>query len=501
MKSFRSRPATVLAWGAAVLLFPGARALVAEEVPLTSQALSQKITFDGTPLPPSGQAVTSYADMLAKVTPAVVTIFSKREGVEELPDFFNEPFFKRLFPEGLPEDRMPQMQPVTGSGVIVSPDGYILTNNHVVEDSKGLRVEFNGKGKSYDAKLVAADPKSDVALIKIEATGLPVVPIGDSNRLRVGDVTFAIGNPFGLSQTVTMGIVSALGRSSADVQIVDYANFIQTDAAINRGNSGGALVDAGGRLVGINTAIQGGAGGGNVGIGFAIPSMMALDIVNKLLDGGGKVRRGFLGVTLQPLEPDIAEALGWKENYGVAISHVYPNTPAEKAGLQPSDIILKYNGEKADSPDRLRLIISDTAPDQEVNFELFRRGKIVNVALKLAELPDDPREILAGGGAKGGGGPQAFLDGVEISDLSAASREKFGLPDDLSGVVVETVKPDSVAADAGLEPGLVIVEVNQIPVKTVAEAVKARQEFDGAVLLLRVTDGESRSILAVRVKN
>jgi Do/DeqQ family serine protease len=466
---------------------------------ITSAEWNKKLTFDQTPLAPGGAAVTSYADMLAKATPAVVTIFSKREGNAELPDFFNEPFFKRLFPDGLPEDQMPDVQPVTGSGVIVSADGYILTNNHVVEDSKGLRVELQGDSRSFEATLVVSDPKSDVALIKIDGKNLPVIPVGDSNRLRVGDVMFAIGNPFGLAQTVTMGIVSALGRSATDVQIVDYANFIQTDAAINRGNSGGALIDAAGRLVGINTAIQGGAGGGNVGIGFAIPSMMAVEMVEKLLDGGGKVRRGFLGVSLQPLEPDLAEALGWKENYGVAISHVYPNTPASKAGLKPSDIILKYNGVRAEDPDKLRLTISNTRPSEQVTFEVFRNGDVRTVSLSLAELPDDPRDFL-GSAPVAPGAPQKFLEGVEIAELDSANRDKFRLGEDVVGVVVESVKPDSVAADAGLQAGMVIVEVNQVPVVTVAEALKARKEFTGTVLLLRVSEGDSRSILAVRVK-
>ncbi|MBU6300034.1 MAG: Do family serine endopeptidase [Verrucomicrobia bacterium] len=479
-----------------------AKAAPAKPGKITSAEWTKKLKFDQAPLPPGGAAVTSYADMLAKATPAVVTIFSKREGNAELPDFFNEPFFKRLFPDGLPEGQMPETQPVTGSGVIVSPDGYILTNNHVVEESKGLRVELQGESRSFEATLVVSDPKSDVALIKIDGTNLPVIPVGDSNRLRVGDVMFAIGNPFGLAQTVTMGIVSALGRSATDVQIVDYANFIQTDAAINRGNSGGALIDAAGRLVGINTAIQGGAGGGNVGIGFAIPSMMAIEMVEKLLEGDGKVRRGFLGVSLQPLEPDLAEALGWKENYGVAISHVYPNTPASKAGLKPSDIILKYNGARAENPDKLRLVISNTRPSEEVSFEIFRAGDVRTIKLSLAELPDDPREFLGGApGAPGAPGtPMKFLEGVEIAELDSASREKFRLPDDVAGVVVESVKGDSVAADAGLEAGMVIVEVNQVPVATVAEALKARKDFTGTVLLLRVSDGENRSILAIRVK-
>jgi Do/DeqQ family serine protease len=466
---------------------------------ITSAEWNKKLTFDEAPLPPGNAVISSYADMLAKVTPAVVTIFSKRDGSAELPDIFNEPFFKRLFPDGFPEEELPDSQPVTGSGVIVSADGYILTNNHVVEDSKGLRVELQGEARSYEATLVVSDPKSDVALIKIDGKNLPVMPVGDSNRLRVGDVTFAIGNPFGLAQTVTMGIVSALGRSAADVQIVDYANFIQTDAAINRGNSGGALIDAAGRLVGINTAIQGGAGGGNVGIGFAIPSMMAIEMVEKLLDGGGKVRRGFLGVSLQPVEPDLAEALGWKESYGVAISHVYPGTPAAQAGLKPSDIILKYNGVRAESPDKLRLVISNTSPSENVTFEVFRKGEVLKVALSLAELPEDPREFL-GGVAPKPGAAQEFLEGVEIAELNSVNREKFKIGEDVKGVLVQSVKGDSVAADAGLQAGMVIVEVNEVTVATVNEAVQARKDFKGTVLLIRVTDGESRSILAIRVK-
>jgi serine protease Do len=202
---------------------------------------------------------------------------------------------------------------------------------------------------------------------------------------------------------------------------------------------------------------------------------------------------------LQPLEPDLAEALGWKEPYGVAISHVYPNTPAATAGLKPSDIIVRYNGVKAENPDKLRLTISNTSPSENVTFDVFRRGEVIQVSLSLAELPDDPREFLGGSPVKPKT-PQEFLEGVEIGEVNQATREKFRLEEGVKGVVVLGVKPDSVAAEAGLQVGMVIVEVNQVPVATVEESLKARKEFSGAVLLLRVTDGESRSILAIRVK-
>ncbi|MEM1297458.1 MAG: trypsin-like peptidase domain-containing protein, partial [Verrucomicrobiota bacterium] len=233
------------------------------KVELTYEELESMLKLDPSPLQPMGPQ-SSYADMLEKITPSVVTIFSKRGQDPRMDEMMDDPLFKRLFP-----DQMPNI-PVTGAGVIITSDGYILTNNHVVENSEELRVHLDATNEEYDAELIAADSKTDVALIKlVNAKNLKTMPIGDSKRLRVGDVTFAIGNPFGLAQTVTMGIVSALGRSSSDVSILEYANLIQTDAAINRGNSGGALVDAQGRLVGINTAIQGGMNGGNVGIGFA----------------------------------------------------------------------------------------------------------------------------------------------------------------------------------------------------------------------------------------
>ncbi|MEO0448558.1 MAG: Do family serine endopeptidase, partial [Verrucomicrobiota bacterium] len=471
---------------------------------LSFQQLEGKVSLDTAPLPEKAEPTYSHAGMLEEVMPAVVTIFSKREEPvnSQMQDLFNDPLFRRLFPDRMPQQapRQPRTMPVTGSGVVISSDGYILTNNHVVEKSRGLEVVFDGTNEEYDAELIVADPKTDVALIKINATNLPTVTLGDSSHLRVGDLTFAIGNPFGLDQTVTMGIVSALGRSSADVGLVDYADFIQTDAAINRGNSGGALIDAKGRLVGINTAIQGGMSGGNIGIGFAIPTNMALEIVEKLLDGGGIVRRGFLGVELDRLDRDKAEALGWKENHGVLVAQVFPKTPAEKAGLKAYDIITSYQGVKAESPDTLRLTISNTSPDMKVSFGIFRDGKPINVDLKLAELPKNPAEFFANGSVPAAPKKEEFLEGVTIIELDEEMRSKAGISEDVMGVLVEEVDASSAAAEAGLASGMVILDVNQKSVSTVEEAMTARNSFQGNVLLLRVGGGGSSRILTVRVK-
>ncbi len=474
----------------------------AQEI-LDYKELENRLQRDGSELP-TEPLMNSYADMLKQVTPAVVTISAKRDQSSQMEDLMDDPRFKRLFPDGVPPDWFPGLpnrpMPVTGSGVIVTPDGYILTNNHVVEESKELEVTLPASRKPFDARVVATDPKSDVALIKIEAdVEVPHVTIGDSSKLRVGNLAFAIGNPFGLDQTVTMGIISALGRSSSEVSIVDYADFIQTDAAINRGNSGGALVDAKGRLIGINTAIQGGVGGGNVGIGFAIPANMALDIVERLLDGGGVVRRGFLGVSLQPMDRDLAEALGWKEDFGVLIADVFSGTPAAEAGLRPQDIITSFQGVRAEALDRLRLRISNTPPDEKVTFGIFRNGKEIEVDLALAELPSDPRTVMSRGRPE----PEPareFLEGVEIVNLTNELREEFEIDPDETGVLVRKVDPDSAAAEAGLSAGQVILEVNEESVSNVREALSVRQAFDKDVLLLRISDKGARSLLGVRLR-
>lgn len=463
---------------------------------LTFDELKTKMRFDLSPLKPQKEFVSSYADVVDQAAPPVVTIYSDREEDPELEEMMQDPFFRRLFP--MPE--LPREDRITGSGVIVSADGYILTNNHVVEQSKGIEVLVNSINTTFEATVIVSDPKTDVALIKVEGAGLPMAVIGDSQRLRVGDVTLAIGNPFGLSQTVTQGIVSALGRGTSQLpNLVDYASFIQTDASINRGNSGGALVDAEGRLIGINTAIQVGGGGGNIGIGFAIPVDMALSIVDRLLDGGGVVKRGFLGVYLQEIDRELSDKLGWGKNYGVAVGRVMPETPAEEAGLLKDDVIMAFNGMEARDVDSLRLSISDTPPNKEVTFKIFRDKKEISVPVTLAELPEDPTAMM--------GAPQlpqlrgdAFLDGVEIVELTDEVRKNLKLDKEAIGVAVESVDPKSSAHDSGLRAGQLIVEVNQQTVNTVAEAEEALAITVGPIALVRVlTDGKP-STLAIPLR-
>ena len=294
----------------------------------TYSDLEKKLKFDRSPLSDNSGLVTSYADVIENARPSIVSIFSTK-GMEKI-EYRDNPLFRYFF--GIPEGgeseephggRPGPKQQGLGSGVIISPDGYVLTNNHVIEGADEIKVSLPMRQQSYTAKVVGRDQATDVAILKIDATGLPAATLADSTKSRVGDVVLAIGNPFELEQTVTMGIVSALGRR--DFRIIDYANFIQTDAPINPGNSGGALIDAGGRVIGINTAIQGGGGGGgigmsggNIGIGFAIPVNMALNIVERLFEGGGKVERGFLGVRLRPMDADWAGSVGAARLFGSA---------------------------------------------------------------------------------------------------------------------------------------------------------------------------------------
>lgn len=473
----------------------------------TFKQLRKQITVDPTPLKALEGAVVSYADTLEQVMPAVVTIYSTKEVASpERSRMFDDPLFRRFF--GVPEDNEdlelpPRTQQGLGSGVIISSDGFILTNNHVVEDADEVMVSLPTDRRDYAATVVGADPQTDVALIKIDAQGLKPVTIGDSSKLRVGDVTLAIGNPFGLEQTVTSGIVSGLGRNSLNITGGGYENFIQTDASINQGNSGGALVDASGRLVGINTAIQSGLAGGSIGIGFAIPSNMALDIVQRLLDDGGSVRRGFLGVYLNELDSKMAEALGRDDKSGVMIVEVGPDTPAAVAGLKAGDLIVAFNSKRVDSMPRLRLDISNTAPGEVVRFDVIRKEEELAFEVVLGDL-EDRTVAFAAPVPDSGPDPteeakEAFVDGVVIGELDEAARVALGLDEAFEGVVVETVAADSAAAEAGLSVGQVITEVDQEKVTTVEEAFARRKAFEGNLLYLQVYFDGRKEILLVKV--
>ena len=390
--------------------------------------------------------------------------------------FLDDPFFRRFFGEEFekrfqqPRERQEQG---LGSGVIVSEDGYIVTNNHVVEQADELMVLLGDKRK-FPAKLIGTDPKTDLAVIKIEASGLPVLPWGESTTLQVGELVLAVGNPFGLNQTVTMGIISAVGR--ANVGIVDYENFIQTDAAINPGNSGGALVNLQGQLIGINTAIFSRTGG-YMGIGFAIPSQMVKHVMNSLI-GHGKVIRGWLGVSIQELTPDLASQFDAPDTQGALVGDVFSESPAGKAGLKRGDIIRSYNGTPVKDPTHLRTLVADTPPKSSIPMEVWRNGKKVTLSVSIAEMPKDVASLSTNepGSIRG----DHALSGLSVEPV------KPGDTRDGNGVVVTQVEPNSPAERAGLRPGDIILELNRTSIRSVQdfEQTVSKLKSDSSALVL-----------------
>jgi len=391
---------------------------------------------------------------------------------------FEDPFFRRFFGEEF-ERRMPsppeRREQGLGSGVIVTPDGYIVTNNHVVEEADEVTVSLPDK-RTFKAKVVGTDPKTDVAVIKIDASNLPTIPWGDASQLEVGEMVLAIGNPFGLSQTVTMGIISAIGR--ANVGIVDYEDFIQTDAAINPGNSGGALVNLKGELIGINTAIFS-RSGGYMGIGFAIPSNMARSVMRSLVEHG-KVIRGWIGVSIQEVTPDLAKEFGAPENRGALVADVREDSPASKAKLERGDIITAYNGVVVRDPSHLRGLVADTAPGTTATLSVLREKKTRDVKITIGEMPKDLATTTPDGKGKG----EHALAGVTVENAGQADRFSRSKPS--SGVVVTEIEPESSAERAGLRKGDIIREINRKAVKDVGDFERLTSELspNSPVLLL-----------------
>jgi serine protease Do len=430
---------------------------------------------------PGGANSDLLASVASRVMPSVVSVASRRvERVEtpELP-FGDDPFFRRFFgprapfpfpmpPEGEREQRG------LGSGVIVG-NGTILTNAHVVEGADELEITGQNK-RILKAKLVGADSKSDLAVLRIEGdlSGLTPLEFADSTKLRLGQIVLAVGNPFGVGQTVTMGIVSATSR--ADLGIEAYEDFIQTDAAINPGNSGGALVDLEGKLVGVPTAILSRTGG-YMGVGFAIPSSMAQPIMKSLLTHG-RVDRGFLGVTIQNLDADLAKALGLKTLDGVLIADVAPGGPAARAGLQRGDVVLSIDGKPVQSTGQLRNLIAASGVGTTVKVEILRGGEKRSVSAKLDRLPAD--EKVAGDS----GSPADTSAGLALAALDSAFRQKLGAPPTLNGVVVTAVKPGTPGAQAGLREGDVIVQMDSKPVGNPADVSRIYGQSKESVALL-----------------
>lgn len=432
--------------------------------------------------PPQAGVTTTFAPVVEKAAPSVVSINTSK--TVRVPRGLRE-FF------GMPGGAGPERERGLGSGVIVSDDGYILTNRHVIDAADEISVRLAGGNeagtKTYKAKKIGADPGTDIAVLKIEAKGLQALPFADSDKARVGDVVLAVGNPFGLTQTVTMGIVSGLGRGG--MGIVDYENFIQTDASINPGNSGGALVDMEGRLLGINTAIFSRTGG-NQGIGFAVPANLAQEVW-KSIRQNGRVIRGYLGTVIQPVTPELAAAFGLKEPSGVLVADVAPGSPAEKAGLAHGDVIVAMDGKKVDAPRELRLKVGGMAPGSKVVFKFLRNGQEKETTAELGELPQKEAAIPANGDAAT---VPSLFEGVQLADLDAESRAAISAPPTLQGALVADIDPESDAFHAGLRQGYVIEEIDRKPVKTAAEALRqAGSVAKGQPVLLRAWgEGQSR---------
>jgi serine protease Do len=407
-----------------------------------------------------------FANVVDRVAAAVVNISSTRvvrpPSPEQIP-FYDDPLFRELFGHGgrLPQQRREQS---LGSGVIVSRDGYVLTNVHVVQGGSEIRVSLPDK-RELRATVIGQDPKTDIALLRIPGDGFPFARFGDSSKVRVGDFALAIGDPLGLGQTVTMGIISAKGRGN--VGIVDYEDFIQTDAAINPGNSGGALVDVSGDLIGINTAIATSGGArGNQGIGFAVPANLAREVMAEI-EKHGRVIRGWLGVAVQDVTPPMATALGLPTQGGALVGDVTPDSPAARAGLERGDVVLDLAGKPVVDSRELRLRISEASPGTKLPLVVLRNGARRDVTATLGEMPSD--EQRPGAAAPSVAGAM----GIELSPLTPDLAHRLNLPETVHGAVVTGVQPGSRAAEAGLRPGDVIQEIDKTPVRSPQDLKKA----------------------------
>ncbi|MGC2062768.1 MAG: DegQ family serine endoprotease [Thermodesulfovibrionales bacterium] len=420
----------------------------------------------------------AMAEIASAVKPAIVNISTTRTvKIQGGADLFDDPFFRRFFGDQFNRQRQPRERKSEGlgSGVIVSSDGYIVTNYHVVKEADEIKVTLADK-KEYHGKVIGSDPKTEISIVKIEAKDLPTLPWGNSEKLQVGEIVLAVGNPYGLNQTVTMGIVSAIGR--ANVGIADYEDFIQTDAAINPGNSGGALVNPRGELVGINTAIFS-TSGGYQGIGFAIPSNMIKSIMDSLVKKG-KVVRGWLGVSIQKITPELSKQFNMKEESGVLVSDAVENSPAEKAGIRRGDIITEYDGKRTDEPYQLRNMVANTQPGEEHVLTILREGTRQSIKVVIGDVPSD----LQGEP----GDYQNVLKGIGIQEVTPELAKKMNIPVRIKGVIINDIDENAPAAGV-LTQGDVIQEINRKKITNLKEykemASKIRKDEDVLILIFR----------------
>lgn len=437
---------------------------------------------------------TSFAPVVKKVAPSVVNIFSTRF-VKERPrrnPFANDQLFRQFrqffgdqdFDNGDQRDQREhtRKEESLGSGVIISPNGYIFTANHVVAGADEIKVSIGDDKKIYAVKLIGTDAATDIAVLKIDENNLPAVTLADSDKLEVGDVVLAVGNPFGVGQTVTMGIISALGRSG--LGFPGYENFIQTDAAINPGNSGGALVDVEGRLIGINTAIVSSSGGNN-GIGFAVPSNMARTVLERLLSGG-KITRGFLGVVPQDIDAGLAQSFNLPNQNGALVGDVQSGSPAEKAGLKAGDDIISVNDKAITGADQLKVVVSQLNPGADAKLKIIRDGATKTIVVPLGTLPENDGQPKVQNSPAPSLPKADALDGVSVLDVDDDARQQLHLPPTVHGAVITKVDKDSNAYDAGLRPSDVIVAVNHQPVENSDDAVRLCNAAKDTRILVKV---------------
>lgn len=499
----KQRFVRVRAFLLALLLAGGTYALTRNQLHAKDSTKSAPVKLSVSEKPVSRETgVTSFAPVVKKVTPSVVKVYvtaTVKNVSQQMPDeFSNNPFFRRFFGDDFNGSQFRNMpapkQHGLGSGVIVTKDGYLLTNNHVVDGADEVKVALSD-GREFTAKVIGKDPQSDIAVVKIDAKDLPAIELADSENLEVGDVVLAIGNPFGVGQTVTSGIISATGRGSLGL---DYEDMIQTDAAINPGNSGGALVDAEGRLIGINTAILS-RSGGNQGIGFAVPVNLARSVMEGLVKDG-RVVRGFMGVNIQDLTPTLARQFEIKDAKGALVAGVTPKSPAEKAGFHDGDIITQFNGKPVKDSRHLKLQVAQTPPGTSVPVTIYRDGKTKTLEVTVKELPGG--ELASKKNSDDADAASDALHGVAVGDVDAATKQQLKLPANVKGAVITQVDPNSAAFEAGLREGDVILEINRKPVKSAEDAVQLTEKANDKRTLLRVwSKGGSRYVVVDESKS
>jgi len=452
-------------------------------------------------------APNSFADLSEELSPSVVNISTttkvKARNRGQFPQFPPGSPFEEYFKDFFDRQQRQDSRPVTslGSGFVIDPKGYVVTNNHVIADADEVSIKFSN-GESLDAEIVGRDAKTDLALLKVDPKNpLPAVSFGDSDKSRVGDWVIAIGNPFGLGGTVTAGIISARNRN---INAGPYDDFIQTDAPINRGNSGGPLFNMGGEVVGVNSAIYSPTGG-SVGIGFAIPSALAKQVISQLREYG-ETRRGWLGVRIQTVTEEIAESLDLKKAKGALVAGLTPDGPAEKAGIEQGDVIIEFAGRNVPDMRSLPRLVADTPIDKEVEVVVWRAGKEVTVGVKIARLDEGEAVADASGGSEDDKGDAEGTEaaGMTLKALTPSLRERFEVEDEVSGVMVIEVDRASDAARKGVRPGDMILTVGTTAVETVEDVLRVieeAQENEKKVILLYLYRGGDRRYVAVKIDN